>query len=847
MIKFNVIKKWYLLKPILISAVVLLSYFILMMFSNGFNIAGLKTQDVFSYIKYKLKPLAKDVNDVVIVCIDDRSYEEFNRKWPWGREVFTVLVYNLAKCQPKAIGLNLAFAGQSNIKGVDSFLADAFREAGNVVIASYFNEKWEYQPPDEIFLDAVSGYGFTNRPIDLDGVVRQIRIFARSDTGEISGYSFELKLLEVYLGMHIRDVSLHNDRCVLFFENSKENKYKKISIPVNPDGTARLQYNAKPMDFLNLSIIDVLAGNVPEVTLKNRIILVGMTSKVFQDEHATPLGIMSGAALIANAFISLLRQDFIIEAPKVITHIMVIFLSLVVGIITYRFTLTKSTICLLLFIILFFLLGILLVFFGIVFDFFSILFISFTTYVFINIYKYVRLLIESVILKRAVISDPITGLATKRYFQVRLHHDLNRAISEKESLVLVIFDIDNFSQITGNVGSDRIDEIIREIGRIIQRHSRRSRGVDFICRYGEKEFSVILHKTTQKGTQAYTQRIQKAISQFKSYTDIPINISLSAGVAVYPLVNTKSPDALINCAIAALKRGEKKESGGISFYNHEIDNAQLDVYKEKGGMLQSEIDMEYIISDMEERNKELITALRDLRKAHGDIIKTERIAAMGKVTAQIHHELNKPLGNLKDCLEIIQAGIKERSEIGKYIQLAISEVERMGKLNTELRDFYRPHKKEMVEVEIHNIMDEMLNLSKKHLMVNKIRLNKQYAERIPKILGYPEELKQVFLNMIINAIDAMPNSGELTILTNMPLTDTLEIYIKDTGCGISKENMDKLFQPFFTTKDETRGSGLGLYASKQIIEHHGGRIKVQSEVGQGSTFIISLPVKFQVD
>lgn len=834
------LKKWYLLKPVLISVIILLVYFSLLIFSDNFNIFRNRAYDFFCRVKYNLRHLPSERNNIIIISIDDRSYEKFNRKWPWGREVFINLVYKLAKSQPKAIGLNMAFVGESDRKEIDLLLADAFRDAGNVVIASYFDEDGWYHLPEEIFQDAVTGFGFTNRPEDEDGVVRLARLFARSPTGEIMAYSFELKLLELFIRMNVKDIFYERGRCKVTFRDKGNGNIRKMSIPTSYDGTMKLSYSVKPNNLLRIPIIDVLYKDINPDIFKDKVILLDITVPVIQDVKLTPLGLMTNAGIIANGFISLLRQDFIKTIPHIIDYILAAFFCIITGIISYRNTLYKSTLYFILFLGLFSLTSVLLSIFGLEWSFFGVPFVISASYVAMNIYKYIQLLIERVVIRHAVITDPLTGLATRRYFKIRLQHDLRRVMSERGFLDLAIFGIDNFSQLVSNIGSDKVDEVVKDIGRIILKYSRKTRGADFVSRYGEKEFCVILHNTPLEGTKTYVQRIQKIVNESKK-------ITLSAGIVIYPLIKTRSSEILIECARAALRRGEKEGIGRVSVYDQEMDKVPLEGYGETVSLKPYEIDASYILSDLEERNKELVTAIKNLRKAHEDIIKTERIAVMGKITAQIHHELNKPLGNLRDCIELIQREIKVSPESDKLIQLALSEVERMTKLNNDLRDFYGPKKKEVVEVNIHSILDEMLNLSKKHLMVNRIKLNKSYDEKAPIIKGYPEELKQVFLNMIINAIDSMSDGGELAILTKASTEASglqiVEIHIKDTGCGISSENMDKLFKPFFTTKDETKGTGLGLYASSQIIDHHGGNINVQSVIGKGTTFVIKLPVR----
>jgi two-component system NtrC family sensor kinase len=160
-----------------------------------------------------------------------------------------------------------------------------------------------------------------------------------------------------------------------------------------------------------------------------------------------------------------------------------------------------------------------------------------------------------------------------------------------------------------------------------------------------------------------------------------------------------------------------------------------------------------------------------------------------------------------------------------------------------LLDFARQRKPDKKEWDIHLLIDNTLTLVEEQAPFQNIKIDKQFKTGIPMLFVDGDQIQQVFMNILLNAADAMArNGGNLTIKTD--LKDGLaEVSFTDTGCGISKEHLSKLFDPFFTTKETGRGTGLGLAISYGIIQSHGGDIEVESQVGKGSTFRIKLPIE----
>jgi two-component system NtrC family sensor kinase len=182
------------------------------------------------------------------------------------------------------------------------------------------------------------------------------------------------------------------------------------------------------------------------------------------------------------------------------------------------------------------------------------------------------------------------------------------------------------------------------------------------------------------------------------------------------------------------------------------------------------------------------------------------------------------------------------SEITRNLETIRVETERIAEIVHGLLMFSRKSRQEKIEtVDVNEVLERTLMLSEHQLAVGNVRVIKEFDPKLPPIQANPGQLQQVFMNLIINAHHAMPEGGELTVRTGPVPQRRLFIEIEDTGCGIAQEDLNRIWDPFFTTKEEGKGTGLGLSVSRNITENHGGMIGVESTVGVGTLFRVVLP------
>jgi two-component system, NtrC family, sensor kinase len=233
-------------------------------------------------------------------------------------------------------------------------------------------------------------------------------------------------------------------------------------------------------------------------------------------------------------------------------------------------------------------------------------------------------------------------------------------------------------------------------------------------------------------------------------------------------------------------------------------------------------------------------ANRKLREAQQQLIQSERMAAIGKVSARVAHEVNNPLAIIKTAVRIIRNQSAADSPTTGSLQMIEDEISRITRIIQELLEFSRPPTLVQERVQVNAIIQGLAPLLEQDCRDKQIAVKMLLEPELPLVLISADQLKQVVLNIVRNAQDAMPQGGELVIRTAQQ-GQRVELSIADTGHGIPAEHRERIFDPFFTTKRQGRGVGLGLAVSYSIITAASGHIDVESEVGKGSLFRVSLP------
>ena len=234
----------------------------------------------------------------------------------------------------------------------------------------------------------------------------------------------------------------------------------------------------------------------------------------------------------------------------------------------------------------------------------------------------------------------------------------------------------------------------------------------------------------------------------------------------------------------------------------------------------------------------LMQDLSQLKKLEEDLRRSERLAALGKMAAGVAHELRNPLSSIKGLALVLQSRFKEDNGDRETATILVQEVERLNRSISELLDYARPQQLKKENFDIVQLLNKAVSLMRIDAETAGVELRTHFDENLEPFNGDEDRLTQVLLNLLLNGIQAMEDGGTLDV--RVGATDRkIEIVVTDSGCGITEKDLARVFDPYFTTKPD--GTGLGMAMSAKIIEEHGGEIRLQSKVGQGTSVIIEIP------
>jgi two-component system NtrC family sensor kinase len=313
---------------------------------------------------------------------------------------------------------------------------------------------------------------------------------------------------------------------------------------------------------------------------------------------------------------------------------------------------------------------------------------------------------------------------------------------------------------------------------------------------------------------------------------------------------------VVDIPITALKQGTEHLSQGELGYQIEVqsDDEVGNLARSFNGMsLQLRVANEEIVSwtkTLEDRVEQKTT---ELKRAHEHVLHVERMASIGKMAAVVAHEVNNPLSGILTYAKLLRKWVgtgqtehEKREEAMQCLELIAAESRRCGDLIKNLLRLSRTAPMNVQSTDLNAVIDRCLLLVRHQLELGGVELQVNLAKDLPLVLCDPAQIEQVFIALILNAIDAMPRGGTLWLENRLIHTNTnneaeIEIRVRDNGTGIAPDILPHIFEPFLTTKESGHGTGLGLAIARGIVERHKGRIEVQSELGLGTTFVVTLP------
>ncbi|MBA4422279.1 MAG: hypothetical protein C0390_04145 [Syntrophus sp. (in: bacteria)] len=261
-------------------------------------------------------------------------------------------------------------------------------------------------------------------------------------------------------------------------------------------------------------------------------------------------------------------------------------------------------------------------------------------------------------------------------------------------------------------------------------------------------------------------------------------------------------------------------------------------------------DLDHRIKGLQDEFGEVAASFNEmaasLKKQMQEMQRTEQLRVCGEMAAGLAHEIRNPLAGMKISIEVLLSELNLEERDREVLMKVVEQIRNIELLMKNLLNYTRPAAAQPVSFDVNKILEKTIYFMEKHPSFvsdgPRKQVIKELDDQLPEIVGDPQQLQQVFLNLLLNAADAIGEGGEITVRTGLDAQEkTVSISLKDTGSGIAAELQEKIFQPFFTTKG--KGTGLGLAVSKRIVEEHGGIIQVANNIDRGVTFTITLPVK----
>ncbi len=239
---------------------------------------------------------------------------------------------------------------------------------------------------------------------------------------------------------------------------------------------------------------------------------------------------------------------------------------------------------------------------------------------------------------------------------------------------------------------------------------------------------------------------------------------------------------------------------------------------------------------------EMAGALTERKKLEEQMQRADRMATLGEIAAGVAHEIRNPLTAVRGFVQLIDEEFSEKDSRREFTRIILKEVNRLNRIVEELLYYARPSESHSILVDLNQVLEYSLRLVNFENSKTKVNILRQYDSQIPLVSVDEEQIKQVFLNLMINSRQAVKKNGQIRVITGMSVDrKSVKIVIADNGSGIKKENIKRLFDPFFTTRE--KGTGLGLAVVQKIVELHGGQVYAESIFGKGASFTVYLPIK----
>lgn len=580
-------------------------------FSLGaFDGLRLKMDDIFDHLQVISKSYTDYDKNVVVVAVDNESLADASMKWPWKRSYFADLLNKINKDNPKVIGFDFIFSGASERSEDDAALEAAIKKSDNVFLAYDRQSGRKALFPLERFRNSAVGYGYVNKPVTNDSIVRKIRLFMKEDKALF--YPFELQIASFFEGVDLNTIEYKNNHLYVGADRI---------ISLEDNGIISLNYSYDYISYKTISARRVLKGDVPAGFFTGKIVLVGATAKIIHDEIPTPLGVFPGVYVLANTLTMLINSSFVNYLPVILDVLMIAVLGFLVLMFNRKRGFIRGFIAMLAIAVMW----IALMFFarriGYRFDYCAQAFLIISAYLLSNIYKYCYLIYISNKLKNQAVADPVTGFYTTRYFMLLLAQKIQ---AREKDISLIAVGVREYQALSKEYGFEEMKGFVRGFARFLEIQLKSEVKKVIFSRSTEGRFFMLVSNYSREKLRILLDDVMHKVweSGFSFGEDVKM-IHLSSVIAFSPVYHGVTARRMFYRAQEALDDSIVRKSDSINSIN--IHEKVWDVDKAEA----TEDELEFLSVDIEERNAELEKALKmaedsqkGAEKAYFDVVLT---------------------------------------------------------------------------------------------------------------------------------------------------------------------------------------------------------------------------------
>ncbi len=583
-----------------LAAVLSLAYLAILLPSGFLESARLRSYDTYCRWRSAVTRPPKEASELLLVTIDEESQLRLGKKWPWDRTVFAEFIGKLASAGPSLVVLDFVLSGASDPQS-DEALAQAIRSSPPVLLASYLDRHGDPVLPHAPFTDAGGITGLINHPRDSDLTVRKFFAGIRLPMHPQPLFATEVNAAAIHRRVPFSEIR--------FEPRIFRLKIGSQSVPLEPPvGCIAINPLLTPAQISTASFWQVMAGQVPPERIRGKVVLVGSTREITHDVYPSPLGLMPGVAISANGILTLLSGEFVRPLPILPVILLGFLFVLAIMLAAYWLPIPWGAaaaggltllgmgagfLCVLLF--------------NLRAESLSVVLLGLTAWLTAVLYKYLLLVAESVRLHRRVVTDPISGAVTERYFRLRLEADWPKWKQSRKPLSMVVIQIEPISLQLHQTAWPEVQKKIRALAETLQRQVKTPGGL--VGRLKEEQIAIFLPGVDLEQARGWTEGARQGLPVEQGH--------LAFGISCTEHSSFPTPNHLLKAAEAASRHSWTEKDRAVAIYDPARDGAEQPAQQE--GENQNPHALDYVASELEDRNRVIDKALMDLRHAYKEM------------------------------------------------------------------------------------------------------------------------------------------------------------------------------------------------------------------------------------